>query len=152
MFKRLLVAVLVAVLPFAVTASTYGSKEEAQAMAERAAEMFEAEGMDPLIAAVSDPSTGNFHDRDLYVFVFSKEGVTIAHGVNENLVGRNMIDLRDVEGHQFIRTMIDTARNEGRGWVDYIWQNPQTKQPERKTTYVVSIDDNHFLGVGAYAQ
>lgn len=152
MFKKLGLALAMVLLPLAAVANNYGSKEDAQAMVERAAALYQESGLDSLIAAVSDSSTGTFHDRDLYVFVFDTEGTTVAHGVNDALVGRNMISLRDVEGHEFVRSFVETAQGKGQGWVDYIWQNPNTKVPERKSSYIVRIDDNLLLGVGVYTQ
>ena len=126
------------------TAQDQGTPEEAQAMAEAAAALYEAEGADSAFDAFN---TGeDFRDRDLYVFVIDGNGDVFAHGGNANLVGRNMLNLRDPTGSLFIQAMIAI---EDAGWVDYHWQNPATGNVEPKTSYVVHVGD-HWLGVGAY--
>ncbi|MCV3273874.1 cache domain-containing protein [Roseobacter sinensis] len=148
MFKKVWLARAMLFLPLAAMAGQEGTKVEPQAMAKRAAALYDANRLDSLIAALSDSSTGEFHDRDLYVFVFDTEGNTVAHGANDALLGRTLIGLRDVEGHEFARSFVETVQTDDQGWVDYIWQNPQTKAPERKPSYFTRIDDNLLLGVG----
>ena len=148
-FDRLvrILAVLVAAPVFWATAATAqdrGTPEEAQAMAEEAAAYFQAQGPDAAFDAFNDGAT--FLDRDLYVFVLDVEGNMAAHGANENLIGRNVSDLRDPSGRQFIRDMVAI---EGTGWVEYQWQHPQTGSVEDKITYVINLGD-FVLGVGAY--
>ena len=128
----------------AATAQDRGTPEQAQAMAEEAAAYFQAQGPDAAFDAFNDGAT--FHDRDLYVFVLDGEGNVAAHGGNANLVGRNVIDLRDPSGRQFIREMVAVGAT---GWVEYQWQDPQSGSVEDKTTYVINVGD-FVLGVGAY--
>ena len=128
----------------AATAQDQGTPEEAQAMAEAAAALVEAEGADAAFDAFTNGS--DFQDRDLYVFVIDGNGDVAAHGGNANLVGRNMLDLRDPTGNLFIQAMIAIDDS---GWVDYHWQNPATGNVEPKTSYVVHVGD-YWLGVGAY--
>ena len=120
--------------------------DEAQAMAERAVALFQAEGADAAFAAFNDDPT--FRDRDLYVFVLATDGTVAAHGANHNLMGRNVIDLRDPTGRQFIREFVEVADTD---WVEYQWQNSQSGAVEDKTSYVVNVGD-YVIGVGAYQQ
>ena len=41
---------------------------------------------------------GKFTDRDLYLVVYGLDGVVHAHGANEKMIGKNLIDLKDVDG------------------------------------------------------
>jgi len=75
--------------------------------------------------------------------------VTIAHGGNAKLVGKDMLGLKDADGKFFIKAFIETAKSKGNGWVDYKWVNPQTNKIENKSTYVQKVDD-YFLGCGIY--
>ena len=122
----------------------YGTTEEAQAMAENAAALFHAEGADAAFAAFNGGP--DFLDRDLYVFAIATDGSVVAHGSNQNLLGRNVLELRDPSGREFIREFVaveDTA------WVDYQWQNPETGAVEDKTSYVINLGE-YVLGVGVY--
>ena len=127
-------------------AEDVGTLEEAQAMAERAAALFQAEGPDEAFAAFNgDPA---FHDRDLYVFVLQTDGTVAAHGANQNLMGRNVLDLRDPSGRQFVREFVEVTDTD---WIEYQWQNTQSGVVEDKTSYIVNVGD-YVIGVGAYQQ
>jgi cytochrome c len=76
-------------------------------------------------------------------------GVTAAHGGNPKFVGRNMIDLKDVNGKPFIKEMADVVKAKGKGRVDYKWLNPLSKEIDAKSTYVEKVGDL-VLGCGIY--
>lgn len=126
-------------------AQDHGTLEEAQAMAESAAQHLEEAGD----AALADFNTdAQWRDRDLYVFVFAPDGTCLAHGANNDLVGTNMMDRTDPDGTPFIQHIVEV---EGSGWVDYKFANPQTGEVAAKRSYVVQVGDNR-VGVGAYAE
>ncbi|WP_299964322.1 cache domain-containing protein [uncultured Roseobacter sp.] len=139
----------ITIAPFMAAASEQGTAEEATAMLERAVALYEAEGIDALIAAVSDKSNADFHDRDLYVFVSEIDGNFVAHGVNAALVGRDLSGLTDANGNAFIAEMNEVARSSGEGWVDYHWPNPATGNMEAKSTHIMRFGD-YYAGVGIY--
>lgn len=126
-------------------AASYGTLDEARAMTLRAAELFRTAGREAAFRAFNEPGNG-FHDRDLYVFVWNDAGDCLAHGANRGLIGRNFINLRDVDGKLFIREFTQIRES---GWVDYRWRNPQTNAVEPKTSYLIRIGDV-LIGVGAY--
>lgn len=148
----LLAAVAICLGAFGATASDRGSKEEAQAMAERALAVFNEQGIEAVSGAVMDQANPDFHDRDLYVFIYSMDGVNVAHGAKPQLVGKNLISLRDQDGVELIREMVSVTEGGGSGWVDYKWPNPTNNAIENKSAYVVALGDAHFAGVGIYAQ
>lgn len=134
----------------ATWAAPKGTADEAVAMTKRAVAMIKADGKDKAFAAISDPANASFHDRDLYIYVYDMNGVTLAHGNNPKMVGKNLIDLKDNEGKAVIRALIATAGSkEGRGWVDFKWPNPTTKVVEQKSGYIEKID-NMIVGSGIY--
>jgi cytochrome c len=126
-----------------------GSADEAVAMVKKAAAMIKAEGKEKAFAAFADPANKDFHDRDLYVFVYDLNGVNLAHGNNPKMVGKNLLELKDQEGKPLIRQMVDVAKTKGKGWVDYKWPNPVTKAIEAKSSYVEKVDDM-LVGSGIY--
>ena len=81
--------------------------------------------------------------------VIDMQGNTLAHGDNNKLIGRQLIDLKDAGGKPFIREFVDLANAKGNGWVDYQWANPVTGVLEEKTTYVQRVDDI-VIGCGIY--
>jgi len=131
-------------------ASEFGSREEAVAMVGRVQEMFKKEGAEATFKAVSDKSNKEFHDRDLYPFIYDMSGLCLAHGARPALIGKNLYDLKDQDGKYLIREFVTVAKGPGHGWVDYKWPNPITNKIEDKSSYVEKMGDNYWVGVGVY--
>jgi cytochrome c len=147
----LLVFAGLSIMPLHAATSEYGSKEEAVAMVKRVQEMFKQDGADATFRAVSDPAAKEFHDRDLYAYIYDLQGLCVAHGSRPALIGKNLIDIKDQSGKYLIRAHIEIAKGPGSGWVDYMWPNPLTNKIEDKTSYVEKMGD-YFVGVGVYRQ
>ena len=146
--KRILLLVLFAigVSWSAAFAGERGTPDEAKAMAEKAAAYLKANGPEKAFP-VFDAKDGGFVDRDLYVYVYDAKGTVVAHGTNPALIGKVMLDFKDVDGKAFIR---ESEAVKDTGWVDYKWQNPVTKTIEAKKTYIIRVGE-YLVGVGAYA-
>jgi cytochrome c len=152
---RYLVAVTFVALSMigSAAADEVGTKDEAIAMVKRVQEQFKKDGPELTFKAVSDKTTKEYHDRDLYPFIYdmsgSNKGLNVAHGARPALIGKNLIDLKDQDGKYLIREMVDVANGPGSGWVDYKWPNPTTNKIEDKSSYIEKMGD-YFVGVGAY--
>jgi cytochrome c len=133
-------------------ASEFGTKDEAVAMVHRVQEMFKKEGPEATFKAVDDPSNKEFHDRDLYVYIYTLNGVCVAHGARPALIGKNLFDLKDQDGKYLVREHIALAKDPGSGWISYKWPNPITNKIEDKTSYLEKLGDDYFVGVGVYKQ
>lgn len=153
MGRMLAAAMMVALLTFACPAAAdeNGTKDEAVAMVKRVETMFAKIGADATFKAVSDKATAEFHDRDLYPFVYDMSGNCVAHGARPALIGKNLSDLKDQDGKYLIREMIEIVKGPGSGWVDYKWPNPLNNKIEDKTSYVEKMG-SYFVGVGVYRQ
>jgi len=145
--KRFFVVIL-AVFFLTGTAFAGGTADEAKGLVEKAAAYIKANGKDKAFAEFTDQK-GKFVDRDLYIFAVNFKGLTLAHGGNAKLVGKDMFGLKDADDKLFIQSFIEVAKTKGSGWVDYKWANPVTKKIEKKSTYVMKVDD-YFLGCGIY--
>ncbi|MGD9740499.1 MAG: cache domain-containing protein [Bauldia sp.] len=121
-----------------------GTPAEAQAMAEAAAAFLEANGLDA--AAEAFTNAPEWRDRDLYVFVLDADAINLAHGGDPALVGDDIKLLVDPNGVNIGEAIIGV---EDRGWVDYVYRNPENGLDEPKQTYVIHVADV-FVGVGAY--
>ncbi len=141
---------------FAQQKSGQGTKEEAKAMVEKAAEWFKKYGREKTLAEIQRGGTekkGAFKDRDLYIFAYDFNGVCVAQGDNPKLVGRNLFNWQDADGRYNIRGHIDLASKKGSGWSPvYKWTNPETKKIEAKMTYIKKIDDTLWIGCGVYGK
>jgi signal transduction histidine kinase len=150
--KRAVYLVLLApallLMAAAAWAAGTATPDEAKALAVKAAEYLKSAGPDKAFPEFDAKDNMTWHDRDLYVVVQDSNGVILAHGTNAGLIGKSMMDLRDVDGKLFTHEMVAIK---DAGWVDFKWQNPLTKAVEAKTTYEVRVGD-YLVGVGAYAK
>ena len=90
--KLVLVAMLIGTYP--LSASEFGTREEAIAMVKRVQEKFRKDGPEATFKAVTDQSTKEFHDRDLYPFIYDLSGINLAHGARPALVGKTLLRSR----------------------------------------------------------
>ncbi|HUH65132.1 MAG TPA: cache domain-containing protein, partial [Syntrophales bacterium] len=101
---------------------------------------YKASGKRIALAEYTNPS-GQFVQDEMYIYVLNPRGTMLAHGVNEKFVGEEFIDIKDYDGKQFIKEIVDIANREGSGWVTYIWYNPVTKEVLPKKAYFRKVDD-----------
>jgi cytochrome c len=154
---RYLIAVSIATLLICATATAaeFGTKEEAVAMVKRVQEQFKKDGPEVTFKAVSDKSVIEYHDRDLYPFIYfrdgDKKGLCVAHGARPALIGKNLLGLKDQDGKYLVRELADIANGPESGWFDYKWPNPINSKIEDKSSYVEKMGD-YFVGVGIYRQ
>ncbi|HXZ01524.1 MAG TPA: cache domain-containing protein [Stellaceae bacterium] len=147
MKKVLLVALLLLGFAGAAGAAEHATPDEAKAMAVKAAEYLKANGSEKAFAAFKAPD-GGFRDRDLYVVVQDHNGVMAFHPIAPALIGKSMLDLKDVDGKPFNR---EVQAIKDTGWVEFKWMDPTTKAVAPKKSYVVNTGD-YFVMVGAYVQ
>lgn len=154
MFKSLVRALvaLVAVVGLTHTAAAQerGTREEAKAMVEAAVAHVKKVGADKAFDDFTKDKA-NWTKKDLYVFAFDTEANWKAHGANEKLVGKNLLNLKDQNGKEFIKEFVQVVNTKGEGWVDYDWANPVSKKVEDKTTLVKRVAGTNFaVAVGIY--
>lgn len=127
-----------------------GTREEARAMVDAAVEHVKKVGPEQAFKDFTDKANATWHKKDLYVFAYTRDGVNVAHGANERLVGKNLIEVRDPNGKFLIKALRDAALAGG-GWVEYEWPHPLTKRVEAKASYVrQTVNYDGWLGVGVY--
>ncbi|MGE5257197.1 MAG: cache domain-containing protein [Hyphomicrobiales bacterium] len=132
----------------AVLAADVGTKDEAVAMVKKAIGFIKANGADKAYAEISNPK-GQFVDRDLYVVVYDINGKCLAHGANVKMVGRDLIDNKDVDGKEFVKERVEMMKKQATGWQDYKFRNPTTNQIEPKSMYIERLNDV-IVGCGIY--
>lgn len=144
-----IILALASLVSFGAGAADKGTPEEAIAMVSKAVALVKAKGRDAALAEFNNPK-GAFVDRDLYIFVIDKDGVTLANGVNARLIGKNVMQLKDVDGSYFIKKFIEVGDTKGKGWAPaYKWSNTVTHAMETKQSYVEKVDDL-YIGCGVY--
>ncbi|CAN5864158.1 cache domain-containing protein [soil metagenome] len=94
-------------------------------------------------------SSMNFGD-DGYFYAYDREGLTLVHPRQPELIGQNLWNRRDSEGTYMIRELIARA-HEGGGYQRYLWPKPSTGRIERKLGYSVELPRwGWMLGTGIY--
>jgi two-component system, NarL family, sensor kinase len=90
------------------------------------------------------------YGADGYFFLYDMQGVNLMHPRQPELVGKNLIDMRDARGDPTIRMLIERARSGG-GFVVYQWQKPSTHLVTSKLGYVTQMERwGWMVGTGQY--
>lgn len=136
-----------------------GEVETAQNLVERTDEKRSARLLEKAVEryrAVGDKALDEFNrspefvDKELYVYVVDSEGLMLASGgPSASLIGRNVADLKDSTGKAFFHDLLNEAKTQGRGRVEYRWENRASGRSERKLTLFEKVEDR-ILAVGYY--
>jgi cytochrome c len=140
-----LIASLFASAAIAAAREGHATADEAKDMVKKGIAFIKANGKDKGYAEISNKG-GQFTDRDLYLVVYGLDGVVRAHGANEKMVGKNLIDLKDVDGKPFVRERVELAQSKGTFWQDYKFTNPVSKKIEPKSMYCEKLEDVAVCG------
>jgi signal transduction histidine kinase len=129
-------------------AADMGTKDEAVAMVKKAVGFIKANGAEKAYAEFSNPK-GQFVDRDLYIAVYDMNGKCLAHGANAKMIGRDLLDNKDVDGKEFVKERVEMMKKDPSGWQDYKFRNPTSNQVEPKSMYIERVNDV-IVGCGIY--
>jgi cytochrome c len=130
----------------AAWASDAATDKEAIAMVKKGVAFIKANGTEKGYAAITDRNNKDFHDRDLYLAVHRLDGTAVAHGTNEKMVGKNFMEMRDIDGKEYIKERMELGRTKTSFWTDYKFNNPVSKKIEPKTAYCERLDDTVVCG------
>lgn len=120
-------------------------------MVKDAAEKLQQNGKDAL-PLFYDP-TGAFIAKDAYIFVYDMNGINLAHPALPNLVGRNLLDMKDTKGKFILREMLKLVETKGSGWIEYMWPKPGESISTAKSAFVTKAkmgDKWVLVGSGVY--
>jgi cytochrome c len=132
---------------FAAQAADGGAtKDDAVAMVKKGVAYIKANPKDKAYADISDKAAANFHKEDLYLVVYALDGTVRAHGANAKMVGKNLIELKDIDGKPFVKERVELAKTNATFWQDYKFTNPETKKIEPKSMYCEKLDDTVVCG------
>jgi signal transduction histidine kinase len=124
----------------AFATAQFASKDEAVAMVKKGVAYIKGNGKDKGYAEISNKK-GQFVDRDLYLVVYGLDGMVFAHGANEKQIGRNLIDLKDIDGKLFVKERVELAEKQPSFWQEYKFTDPVTHKVEPKEMYCERLDD-----------
>jgi cytochrome c len=149
MLKKAVIAVVLCLFAAAsVSAQQRGTPEEAKKMVEEAIAYIKANGQEKAFAEFNNPR-GKFVDRDLYIMVYDMNGTCLAHGANQERIGKNFMASKDDAGNLVVKQRVEMAKTKGLGWQDYVFANPISNKVEPKTAYFEKSGDI-IVSCGAY--
>lgn len=143
---RTLVLALTASFATAWAAEGGATKEDAVSMVKKGVAHVKSAGKDKAYAEFSDKANASWRKEDLYLVVYGLDGTVHAHGANARMVGKNLIDLKDIDGKPFVKERVDMARSQASFWQDYKFTNPENKKIEPKSMYCEKLDDTVVCG------
>lgn len=79
--------------------------------------------------------------NDLYPVVYSMEGKCLAHGQNPKQVGKDLLEIADADGKEFVKERVQLAKSKGKFWQDYKFTDPVTKKVLPKSAYCEKTGD-----------
>jgi cytochrome c len=126
-------------------AAEHASAKEAEAMVKKGVAFIKASGKEKGYAEISSKQS-KFKDRDLYLVVYGLDGKVWAHGANEKMIGYNMIDVKDIDGKEFVKERVELAKAKSNFWQDYKFVNPVSKKVEPKSMYCERLEDTVVCG------
>jgi cytochrome c len=86
------------------------------------------------------------------VIVNDMKGVVLASSLNEKLVGKQTLEMKDPSGKAFVKEFGAMAQ-QGEGWVDYQFINPESKRLEERSMFVKKVPGfEGYVGVAITKQ
>ena len=96
-------------------------------------------------------------NQKYYLFVYDISGTCLFQPINPELVGKNLMQFRDMNGKPIVRTITDIGRRPERDasdWMFYLWEEGTQFLPRWKSAYVrkaIAPDGKVYLvGSGSY--
>jgi cytochrome c len=117
----------------------FATKKEAEAMVVRTVAALKANRAKTLEEISAKDA--RYVDRDLYAVVYDLSGKVLAHGANNKMVGKDLIELKDPDGKEFVKERVELARSKGKFWQEYKFTDPETRKILPKEAYCEKADD-----------
>ena len=143
--KNSIVLVSVLAIFFSVSANAknakeeFATKKEAEAMVVKTVADLKANRAKTLEEITA--KNPRYVDRDLYAVVYDMGGKVLAHGANNKMVGKDLIDLKDPDGKEFVKERVGLAKSQGKFWQDYKFTDPVTRKLLPKEAYCEKVED-----------
>jgi cytochrome c len=131
--------------PFAFAAAGGATEADAVAMVQKGVAFIKANGKEKGYAEITSKE-GQFRHQDLYLVVYGLDGTVHAHGANQKMVGKNLIEMKDMDGKAFVKERVELGKAKANFWQDYKFANPETKKIEPKSMYCERQDDTVVCG------
>lgn len=124
---------------FSVNAEEFATTQDAEAIVALAVKAVAADKATTLKEITAKDK--KWVNKDLYAVVYDMTGKCLAHGQNEKQVGKDLIDMADADGKEFVKERVQLAESKGKFWQDYKFTDPVTKKVLPKSAYCEKAGD-----------
>jgi hypothetical protein len=125
-----------------------GTADEAYQLVQKAVQHIAQVGYSRACEDFYDRALG-YVDRDLYIFVFDREGIYHVMGMDRQRARSRLHDAPGLDADQLLNDAWQCA-DQGGGWVEYNIINLQTGTIRAKSSFVMPLNDQLLIGCGAY--
>lgn len=122
-------------------------KVELVSFVKEAAAYVKTNGFEKACTEFNDGPT--FKKGEFYMFAYDYNGINVCHGANKALIGKDLLNFKDVKGTELIKDFIREVKA-GNGFVKYYWDHPESKTVKRKLGYAEAVSDKYWIGSGVY--
>lgn len=93
-------------------------------------------------------------DNKDYIWITDNVPNMLMHPYRKDLIGKNVDNFTDLNGKKMFAEMVDKVKNEGEGYVDYMWQwMDDSSKVVPKISYIKEYKNwNWILGTGVYIE
>ncbi|WP_343864180.1 methyl-accepting chemotaxis protein, partial [Caenispirillum bisanense] len=113
----------------------------------KAGEMTPEEAREQALKALA---TYRFGD-DGYFYAFDRQGIFRMHALKPDMVGKDLIDLKDPNGVFIVREMVAAVDKTGEAVIEYIWPKPSINGNAPKIGYAIEVPEwKLIIGTGIY--
>jgi methyl-accepting chemotaxis protein len=126
-----------------------GSADEARSLVEKAVALVQRSGVQAAAQRFCDRS-GEFFDRDMYIFIFNRQGVFTAFGPNPSFNGGHLRQVQGLQWERLLRDGFERLDQSQGGWVEYQTVNPTSGAVNEKISYVQPLPGDLLIGCGVY--
>jgi signal transduction histidine kinase len=98
---------------------------------------------------------GSYAFMSTYVFVQDPDGTELMNAAMPYLEGKNLIEVKDLQGKAIIREQIAAAMTDGSAWLEHHWYLPGSNTPALKQTFVRKVEhrgSTFIVGSGLYEE
>ncbi len=86
-----------------------------------------------------------------YFFIIDTDANMVMHPIKPSLDNTSMKDFRDPKGKALFVEMVQTGKEHGQGFVDYLWPKPGEDEPVAKLSYIQLFKEwGWIVGTGIY--